>query len=132
MAKKVKVIEVVKPPIQREKLNMTNVREQVKHFGLPKIDLEPWADRVILFPLEHEEKTKGGIIVPDTVKAGEMKPLKAIVVAAGPGDAENPMRAKRGMLVAYGKYSGTEYRCEGELFLLCRQNDLMGPVVPLY
>ena len=70
-----------------------------------KIKLRPLADRVVVEPAEAEEKTAGGIIIPDTAKE---KPQKGTVVAVGPGKKDEPMTVKVGDTVLYGKYSGTE------------------------
>jgi chaperonin GroES len=88
--------------------------------------LKPLADRVIVKPAPAEEKTKGGIIVPDTAKE---KPVWGEVVAAGPGrtteDGKHiPMEVKKGDRVLYGKYSGTEVTIEGEEYLIMRESDI--------
>lgn len=88
--------------------------------------LKPLADRVIIKPLPAEEKTKGGIIVPDTAKE---KPVMGEVVAAGPGKRGDdgklvPMEVKVGDKVLYGKYSGTEVTVDGEEYLIMRESDI--------
>lgn len=88
--------------------------------------LKPLADRVIVKPAPAEEKTKGGIIVPDTAKE---KPVWGEVVAAGPGriteDGKHiPMEVKKGDRVLYGKYSGTEVTIDGEEYLIMRETDI--------
>ncbi|MEX1276196.1 MAG: co-chaperone GroES [Bacteroidota bacterium] len=88
--------------------------------------LKPLADRVVVKPSEAEEKTKGGIIVPDTAKE---KPVWGDVIAAGPGryseDGKHiPMEVKVGDRVLYGKYSGTEVTIDGEELLIMRESDI--------
>ncbi|HWP81750.1 MAG TPA: co-chaperone GroES [Bacteroidota bacterium] len=88
--------------------------------------LKPLADRVIVKPAPAEEKTKGGIIVPDTAKE---KPVWGEVIAAGPGRVTEegkhiPMEVKKGDRVLYGKYSGTEVTFEGEEYLIMRESDI--------
>ena len=88
--------------------------------------LKPLADRVIIKPLPAEERTKGGIIVPDTAKE---KPVMGEVVAVGPGKRGDdgkivPMEVKAGDKVLYGKYSGTEVTVDGEEYLIMRESDV--------
>jgi chaperonin GroES len=88
--------------------------------------LKPLADRVVVRPSKAEEKTKGGIIVPDTAKE---KPVWGEVIAVGPGRVSDegklvPMEVKIGNMVLYGKYSGTEVTIEGEELLLMRESDI--------
>ena|ERR1700676_1551683 len=93
-----------------------------------KVNYELFDDRVLIKPAAAEEKTKGGIIIPDTAKE---KPQKGIVVAVGPGKyAEQtgnliPLKQKIGDVVLYGKYSGTEISVEGEDYLIMRSSDLL-------
>jgi chaperonin GroES len=93
---------------------------------MAKINLKPLADRVIVKPSEAEEKTKGGIILPDTAKE---KPIEGTLVAVGPGKiAEDgktvKLEVKVGDKVLYGKYSGTEVTVEGETYLIMRESDI--------
>jgi chaperonin GroES len=88
--------------------------------------LKPLADRVIIKPQPAEERTKGGIIVPDTAKE---KPVIGEVVAVGPGKIADDgkkitMEVKAGDKVLYGKYSGTEVTVEGEEYLIMREADI--------
>jgi chaperonin GroES len=88
--------------------------------------LKPLADRVVVKPSAAEEKTKGGIIVPDTAKE---KPVWGEVVAVGPGRVSDdgkviPMEVKAGDRVLYGKYSGTEVTVDGEELLIMRESDI--------
>ncbi|HSW10698.1 MAG TPA: co-chaperone GroES [Bacillota bacterium] len=91
------------------------------------LKLKPLEDRVVVEPLEQEEKTKGGIVLPDTAKE---KPQKGRVVAAGPGryDEEGkriPMEVKPGDVVAYSRYAGTEVKIEGQEYLILRESDVL-------
>ena len=88
--------------------------------------LKPLADRVVVRPSKAEEKTKGGIIVPDTAKE---KPVWGEVIATGPGRVADdgkkiPMEIKVGDRVLYGKYSGTEVTIDGQEYLIMRESDL--------
>ncbi|MCW8823518.1 MAG: co-chaperone GroES [Ignavibacteriaceae bacterium] len=98
---------------------------------MAKIKLNPLADRVVVKPAEAEEKTKGGIILPDTAKE---KPVEGTVVAAGPGKISDngelvKMAIKVGDKVLYGKYSGTEVTIEGEEYLIMRESDIFA-IIP--
>lgn len=95
----------------------------------PKINLAPKGDRVIVLPFPAEEVSSGGIIIPDTAKE---KQRKGLVVATGPGTEDYPMGTKRGEVVTYGKYTGSEYEFEGEGFLMMRMTDVAGEVVEPY
>ncbi len=93
---------------------------------MAKLNLKPLADRVIIKPSEAEEKTKGGIILPDTAKE---KPIEGTVVAIGPGKVSEEgkqvkLEVKVGDKVLYGKYSGTEVTVEGEEYLIMRESDI--------
>jgi chaperonin GroES len=93
---------------------------------MAKMNLKPLGDRVIVKPMEAEEKTKGGIILPDTAKE---KPIEGTVVAVGPGKVSDDgklikMEVKAGDKVLYGKYSGTEVTVEGEEYLIMRESDI--------
>ncbi|MBX6379483.1 chaperonin GroES [Thermoflavifilum aggregans] len=91
-----------------------------------KLNITPLADRVIVKPAPAEEKTKGGIIIPDTAKE---KPQKGTVVAAGPGKKDEPTTVKPGDTVLYGKYAGTEISFDGEDYLIMRESDILA-IVP--
>jgi chaperonin GroES len=98
---------------------------------MAKLKIHPLADRVVVQPAEAEEKTKGGIILPDTAKE---KPVEGTIVAAGPGKvADNgelvKMAVKVGDKVLYGKYSGTEVTIDGEEYLIMRESDIFA-IVP--
>jgi len=83
--------------------------------------IKPLADRVLVKPDPAEEKTAGGLIIPDTAKE---KPLAGTIMAAGPGTEEVKMEVKPGDKVLYGKYAGTEITHEGETYLMMKQSDL--------
>jgi chaperonin GroES len=91
--------------------------------------IKPLGDRVIVKPKEAEEKTKGGIILPDTAKE---KPIEGSIVAVGPGKYEDgklvDLTVKVGDTVLYGKYGGTEITVEGEEYLIMRESDIYGIV----
>jgi chaperonin GroES len=86
------------------------------------MSIKPLADRVLVKPAEAEEKTVGGIIIPDSAKE---KPLKGEVIAVGNGTKDEPMVLKAGDKVLYGKYAGTEIEPDGEKFLIMRQSDVL-------
>ena len=87
-----------------------------------KINIKPLADRVLIKPMEAEEKTASGIIIPDTAKE---KPQKGTVVAVGPGTKDEKMDVKAGDTVLYGKYSGTEIEMDNADYLIMRQSDIL-------
>jgi len=84
--------------------------------------IKPLADRVLVKPASAEEKTVGGIIIPDSAKE---KPLKGEVVAVGSGTKDEEMVVKAGDAVLYGKYAGTEIEWDGESYLIMRQSDIL-------
>ena len=86
------------------------------------MNIKPLADRVLVLPAPAEEKTVGGIIIPDTAKE---KPLKGEVVAVGNGTKDKDMVLKVGDHVLYGKYAGTEIEFDGEKYLIMRQSDVL-------
>lgn len=89
--------------------------------------VQPLGDRVLIRPLEAEEKTKGGIILPDTAKE---KPQEGEVIAIGKGKVlesgkTEPLEVKVGDKVLYGRYSGTEIKIDGEDYLIVRDEDIL-------
>ncbi|HZX73155.1 MAG TPA: co-chaperone GroES [Cyclobacteriaceae bacterium] len=92
---------------------------------MSKVSLKPLADRVLVKPADAEEKTKGGIIIPDTAKE---KPMKGKVIAVGNGKKDEPMTVKSGDTVLYGKYAGTEITIEGDEYLIMRESDIFAIV----
>jgi chaperonin GroES len=89
--------------------------------------IRPLHDRVIIKRIDEEEKSKGGIIIPDTAKE---KPQEGRVVAVGPGKQEDgkviPLGVKAGDKILFGKYSGTEIKLDGEEHLIVREDDILG------
>ena len=90
-----------------------------------KLQVTPLHDRIIVKPAAAEEKTAGGIIIPDTAKE---KPQRGIIVAAGTGKKDEPMTVKVGDNVLYGKYAGTEITIEGQDLLIMRESDILAIV----
>jgi chaperonin GroES len=92
--------------------------------------IRPLQDRVLVKRVESEEKTKGGIIIPDTAKE---KPIEGKVVAVGAGKVgddgkQRPLDVKAGDRILFGKYSGTEVKIDGEEHLILREEDILGVV----
>ncbi len=92
--------------------------------------LKPLGDRIVVKAVPHEEKTKGGLVLPETVK---VKPVEGIVVAVGEGKVlENgtrqPMDVKVDDRIIYSKYSGTEVKLEGEEYLILSERDVLAVV----
>ena len=90
----------------------------------------PLHDRVVICRLEGEEKTKGGIIIPDTVKE---KPQEGEVIAIGPGARDEsgnlvPLDVKKGDKVLFGKWSGTEVKIDGQDLLIMKEADILGVI----
>ncbi|MFV0328912.1 MAG: co-chaperone GroES [Dysgonomonas sp.] len=86
------------------------------------MSIKPLADRVLVKPAAAEEKSVGGIIIPDTAKE---KPLKGEVIAVGSGTKDEEMVVKPKDQVLYGKYAGTEIELDGEVYLIMRQSDIL-------
>ena len=89
--------------------------------------IKPLADRVLIKPSEEKERTKGGIVLPDTAKE---KPQEGEVIAVGEGKRTDdgkliPLTVKVGDRVLYGKYSGTEITVDGEEYLIVREDDIL-------
>ena len=92
------------------------------------MNFRPLHDRVLVQPLDGEEKTAGGIIIPDTAKE---KPSEGKVIAVGPGTKTEdgkilPMEVKVGDLVLFGKWSGTEVKIDGVEYSIMKESDIMG------
>jgi len=92
--------------------------------------IQPLHDRVIVKRVEEEEKTKGGIIIPDTAKE---KPIEGLVIAVGSGKSEEggkkvPLEVKKGDRVLFSKYAGTEIQIEGEEHLIMKEEDIIAIV----
>jgi chaperonin GroES len=88
---------------------------------MSKVNIKPLADRVLVEPAAAEEKTAGGIIIPDTAKE---KPMRGIIVAVGDGKKDEPITVKVGDTVLYGKYAGTELSVDGKDYLIMRESDI--------
>jgi chaperonin GroES len=98
--------------------------------NMAKLKFRPLHDRVVVKRLNAEEKTKGGIIIPDTAKE---KPQEGEVVAVGPGGRDEngkliAMELKAGDRVLFGKWSGTEVKLEGDELLIMKESDVMGVI----
>ena len=94
------------------------------------INFKPLQDRILVERLESEQKTAGGIVIPDNAKE---KPIEGKVVAVGPGKPlENgeirALSVKQGDKVLFGKYSGTEIKLEGQEYLVMREDDILGTI----
>ena len=89
---------------------------------MPKINIIPLADRVIIKQSDAETTTTSGIIIPDNAQE---KPQKGIVKSVGKGTKENPITLKVGDTVLYSKYGGTELQFQGEDFLIMRESDIL-------
>ncbi len=92
---------------------------------MASVKIKPLADRVIVQAAAAEEKTAGGIIIPDTAKE---KPQKGKVIAVGTGKKDEPLTVKVGDSVLYGKYAGTEIMVEGKEYLIMRESDIFAVV----
>ncbi|MBK9735640.1 MAG: co-chaperone GroES [Saprospiraceae bacterium] len=84
--------------------------------------MKPINDRVVVKPAPAEEKTMGGIIIPDTAKE---KPQRGVVIAVGPGKEDIKMTVKVGDTVLYGKYAGQEIQHDGQDYLIMREDDIL-------
>ena len=92
------------------------------------MQIKPLHDRVLVEPLDAEEKTAGGIIIPDTAKE---KPMEGKIVAVGSGSKNEegkvtPLDVKKGDRILYGKWSGTEVKVDGSDYLIMKESDIMG------
>jgi chaperonin GroES len=94
------------------------------------LSVKPLGNRLVIEPLEQEEITSGGIVLPETAKE---KPQQGMVLAAGPGDRDEdgkriPMDCKVGDKVLFAKYAGTELKMDGKKLLILRETDILGIV----
>ncbi len=97
---------------------------------MSKLNINPLGDRIVVKPMEAEENTKGGIILPDTAKE---KPVEGTIVATGPGRKSDDgkvveLEVKVGDKVLYGKYGGTEVTIDSEEYLIMRESDIFAIV----
>ena len=95
---------------------------------MAKLKFRPLHDRVVVKRIDADEKSKGGIIIPDTAKE---KPMQGEVVAVGPGGRDEagklvPVELKAGDKVLFGKWSGTEVKLDGDELLIMKESDIMG------
>ncbi|MCX6258206.1 MAG: co-chaperone GroES [Bacteroidia bacterium] len=89
---------------------------------MAKITIKPLGNRVLVEPMKAEQKTAGGLIIPDTAQE---KPQKGTVIAAGKGKKDEEMEVKVGDIILYGKYAGTELKYEGKDYLIMAQSDIL-------
>jgi chaperonin GroES len=104
--------------------------QRLSHKRKKAMKFRPLHDRVVVQRVDAEEKTKGGIIIPDTAKE---KPQEGKVIAVGPGGRDEsgkltPLDVKAGDRVLFGKWSGTEIKLDGEDYLIMKESDIMGVV----
>ena len=97
---------------------------------MAKLKFRPLHDRVVVKRIEAEEKSKGGIIIPDTAKE---KPQEGEIIAAGPGGRDEsgkltPLDVKNGDKILFGKWSGTEVKIDGQELLIMKESDIMGVI----
>src|SRR5690348_529488 len=106
----------------------SNIPQFREHRGVLRMKFRPLHDRVVVRRLEAEEKTAGGIIIPDTAKE---KPMEGEVIAVGAGARDEagklvPLDVKAGDRILFGKWSGTEVKLDGEELLIMKESDIMG------
>lgn len=101
-------------------LVISNINSLIIHKSI--FNMKPINDRVVVKAAEAEEKTTGGIIIPDTAKE---KPQRGTVIAVGPGKKDHAMTVKKGDTVLYGKYAGQEISFEGQDYLIMREDDIL-------
>ena len=97
---------------------------------MAKLKFRPLHDRVVVRRIDAEEKSKGGIIIPDTAKE---KPQEGEIIAAGPGGRDEsgkltPLDVKNGDKILFGKWSGTEVKIDGQELLIMKESDIMGVI----
>jgi len=112
---------------EKQEVKETTTQQGVQGKEGVSMQITPLGDRILVKPLEAEEKTKGGIILPDTAKE---KPQEGRVVAVGKGKVleegkVQPLEVKTGDKILYGKYSGTEIKLEGEEHLIIKEEDVL-------
>jgi chaperonin GroES len=92
---------------------------------MEQMNFKPIGDRVLVEPSQQEEKTAGGLFIPDTAKE---KPTTGTVVAVGPGKKDEPMTLTPGDTVVFNKYSGTEFKFEGKNYLIMKESDIFATI----
>jgi chaperonin GroES len=108
----------------------TDKRKQIQTEELMTISIKPLGNRLVVEPIEEEEITAGGIVLPETAKE---KPQKGIVLAVGPGERNDegeymPLEVKEGDRVLFAKYSGTEVKYDGKKLLIMRESDILAKI----
>ena len=116
---------------RRHSLPRSSTRLRGTEVIMAKTKFRPLHDRVVVKRIDAEAKSKGGIIIPDTVKE---KPSEGEVVAVGPGGRDEagkiiPIELKSGDHVLFGKWSGTEVKLDGEDLLIMKESDVMGVII---
>jgi chaperonin GroES len=122
--------------MERRSAGSSAAEASVESYLVQIVDMEelmkfrPLHDRVVVRRLEGEEKTKGGIIIPDTAKE---KPQEGEIIAVGPGGRDEagkltPLDVKKGDRVLFGKWSGTEVKIDGQDLLIMKESDIMGVI----
>jgi chaperonin GroES len=116
--------------LNNRKFPVNDTRSSADEEAMAKTKFRPLHDRVVVRRITAEEKTKGGIIIPDTAKE---KPQEGEVVAVGPGGRDEagkltPIDVKAGDRVLFGKWSGTEVKLDGEELLIMKESDIMGVI----
>ena len=106
-----------------------NSVQQLKQEG-STMKIRPLGDRILLKRIEEEDKSKGGIIIPDTAKE---KPSEGLVIAVGKGKVTEegkklPLDVKKNDRILFGKYSGTDIKIEGEEYLIMREDEVLGVI----
>jgi chaperonin GroES len=114
----------------KQNFNGRHLNQRPQRVIMAKLKFRPLHDRVVVRRIDAEEKTRGGIIIPDTAKE---KPQEGEVVAVGPGGRDEtgkliPVDLKSGDRVLFGKWSGTEVKVEGEELLIMKESDIMGVI----
>jgi chaperonin GroES len=122
------ILQHIRPEPNARAVHLTGIAGRQ---GAKLMRFRPLHDRVVIRRLEGEDKTKGGIIIPDTAKE---KPQEGEVIAAGPGARDEsgklvPLDVKAGDRVLFGKWSGTEVKIDGEDLLIMKESDVMGVIV---
>jgi chaperonin GroES len=110
--------------------NFDGTGQRARHQGENAMKFRPLHDRVVVRRVEEDNKTKGGIIIPDTAQE---KPMQGEVIAVGPGGRDEngkliPIDVKVGETILFGKWSGTEVKIDGVEYLIMKESDIMGVI----